>query len=265
MLALYFRLIGARIRAQMQYKVSFWLELIGFAAVTGLEFGVVVIVFGRFPSIGGWTMAEVGLLYGISATALGLAEMIGRGFDAPFEVMMLRGAFDGVMTRPLGSFFQILASEFQLRRMGRVFQGAAVLGYALSQLSIAWTPARLLILPLAIVSAAVVYLALIVIGATVCFWTVKTPEVINIFTVGGDFLISHPLAIYNEWVRGVFLFVIPLAFCTYPAALLILGRSDPHGLPAGLAWAAPLMAGLFLAVACGFWRVGVTYYQSTGS
>jgi ABC-2 type transport system permease protein len=265
MLALYFRLIGARIRAQMQYKVSFWLELIGFAAVTGLEFGVVVILFGRFPSVGGWTMAEVGLLYGISSISFGLAEMVGRGFDLPFEVMMLRGSFDGVMIRPLGSFFQILASEFQLRRMGRVFQGVAVLGYAFSQLSIAWAPAKLLILPLAIASAAVVYLALLVIGATVCFWTVKTPEVINIFTVGGDFLISYPLAIYNEWVRGVFLFVIPLAFCTYPAALLILGRSDPHGLPAGLAWAAPLIAGLFLILARGFWHVGVTYYQSTGS
>lgn len=265
MLALYLRLIGARIRAQMQYKVSFWLELLGFAAVTGLEFGVVLILFGRFPSIGGWSMAEVGLLYGLSASALGLAEMAGRGFDAPFEVMMQRGAFDGVMIRPLGSFFQILASEFQLRRLGRVFQGLAVLGYALAHLPVAWTPARLLLLPLAVGSAAVVYLALSVIGATICFWTIKTPEVINIFTVGGDFLISHPLAIYSEWVRGVFLFVVPLAFCTYPAALQILGRSDPHGLPAGLAWAAPLVAGLFLALARGFWHIGVTYYQSTGS
>lgn len=265
MLALYLRLIGARIRAQMQYKVSFWLELIGFAAVTGLEFGVVLILFGRFPSIGGWNMAEVGLLYGISASALGLAEMIGRGFDAPFEVMMQRGAFDGVMIRPLGSFFQILASEFQLRRLGRAFQGLTVLGYALTHLSVAWTPAKLLLLPLAVASATVVYLSLSVIGATVCFWTIKTPEVINIFTVGGDFLISHPLAIYNEWVRGVFLFVVPLAFCTYPAALLILGRADPHGLPAGLAWAAPLVAGLFLALARSFWHIGVTYYQSTGS
>ena len=32
MLSLYFRLIGARVRAQMQYKVSFWLDLLGFAS-----------------------------------------------------------------------------------------------------------------------------------------------------------------------------------------------------------------------------------------
>src|SRR5881296_1465513 len=114
MLSLYFRLIGARIRAQMQYKVSFWLELLGFALTTGLEFSIVAILFTRFPSLGGWHVADVALLYGLTGIAFGLAEMIGRGFDAPFELMMQHGTFDTVLTRPLDGFFQVLASEFQL-------------------------------------------------------------------------------------------------------------------------------------------------------
>lgn len=265
MFSLYLRLIGARIRSQMQYKVSFWLELIGFALVTGMEFGAVVILFMRFPSVAGWSLAEVGLLYGISSMALGLAEMVGRGFDAPFEVMMVRGMFDGVLIRPLDSFFQILASEFQVRRLGRVFQGVAVLAYALIQAPVLWSPATLTLLPLSIVCATLVYLSLIVIGATLCFWTIKTPEVINIFTIGGDFLISHPMSIYNQWVRSIFLSVIPLGFCTYPAVLLILGRSDPHGLPSSVAWGAPLVSGLFFLLARAFWQYGVGHYKSTGS
>ncbi len=265
MFSLYLRLIGARVRSQMQYKVSFWMELIGFALVTGMEFGVVVILFARFPSIGGWSLAEVGLLYGISSMALGIAEMVGRGFDSPFEVMMVRGLFDGVLGRPLDSFFQILTSEFQVRRLGRVLQGLAVLVYALSQAPVVWSPALLILLPLSVVCASLVYLSLMVIGATLCFWTIRTPEVINIFTFGGDFLISHPMGIYNQWIRSIFLFVVPLGFCTYPAVLLILGRTDPYGLPAALAWAAPLAAGLFFLVARAFWHYGVTHYQSTGS
>ena len=59
MLSLYFRLIGARIRAQMQYKVSFWMDLLGFGLVTGLEFASIAILYGRFQSIGGWSIAEV--------------------------------------------------------------------------------------------------------------------------------------------------------------------------------------------------------------
>jgi ABC-2 type transport system permease protein len=265
MISLYFRLIGARIRAQMQYKVSFWLELLGFALVTGMEFVTIAILLARFDAIGGWSLDEVALLYGLTAIALSLAEMIGRGFDAPFEQMMERGTFDGVLIRPLGSFFQILASEFQLRRLGRMLQGAALLAYACARLPIAWTPAKILLMALAILSGAVIYGGLLVVGAAVCFWTIRTPEVINAFLFGGEELSSYPLSIYNRWLRGVFLYLVPLGLSNYPAALLLLDRADPHGLPAWLAWLAPLAAALFFAAALGFWRLGVSKYTSAGS
>lgn len=265
MLSLYLRLISARIRAQMQYKMSFWLELLGFVLVTGLEFAVVAILFARIPALAGWNIAEVALLYGLTSTAFSLAEMAGRGFDAPFELMMQRGTFDIVLIRPLGSFFQVLASEFQLRRLGRTIQGLAVLGFAFARLDIDWSLARLAVLPISLISGSIIYLALIVIGATLCFWTIKTPEVINVFTFGGETVTSYPLSIYSRPLRIVFLGLVPLGIANYPAALLLLGRSDPHGLPAGLAWAAPLVAALFFAAALAFWRLGVSKYQSSGS
>lgn len=265
MLSLYFKLIGARIRAQMQYKVSFWSELAGFGVITGMEFAAVAILLSRFHEIAGWTIAEVALLYGLTSIAFGIAEMFSRGFDSPFERMMQQGSFDTILTRPLGSFFGVLASEFQLMRLGRISQGALVLAYALAVLPIGWTPAKLLLIPLTILSGAAIFTGLVVIGATVCFWTIKTPEVINVFTVGGSEASSYPLSIYNSWIRGVFLFVIPIAFANYPAALLLLDRPDPLGLPGWTAWLAPLAAALFCAAAWAFWRVGVTKYQSAGS
>lgn len=265
MLMLYWRLVGARIRAQMQYKWSFVLELAGFALTTGLEFAIIAILFQRFPSVAGWSIAEVALLYGLTSIAFGLAEMAGRGFDAPFEVMMQRGAFDTILIRPLGAFFQVLASEFQVRRLGRMLQGGAVLAYAFSRLTIVWTLPRLILLPLTIGAGAIIYLGIMVIGATICFWTIKTPEVVNAFTFGGQELTSYPMSIYNRWVRGVFLLIVPVAFVNYPTALLLLGRTDPYGLPAGLAWAAPLVALIFGGAAWGFWQIGVRKYASAGS
>jgi ABC-2 type transport system permease protein len=265
MWSLYWRLVGARIRAQMQYKLSFWLELLGFALTTGLEFSVVAILFTRFPSLGGWHIAEIALLYGLTETSFSLTEMIGRGFDAPFEVMMQRGTFDTLLTRPLDGFFQVLASEFQLRRLGRTAQALTVLGFAFSQLPISWTPAKLLLIPLSVLSGTVIYLGLFIIGATICFWTIKAPEVINAFTFGGNTTTSYPLSIYNRLIRTIFLFIVPVAFVNYPTALLLLGRSDPYGLPAWAAWAAPLVALIFVSIACGFWRIGVSKYTSAGS
>ena len=265
MWALYWRLVGARIRGQMQYKASFWLELVGFSFSTAMEFAVIAILFSRFPSLAGWTVAEVALLYGLTSISFSLTEMIGRGFDAPFEAMMLQGTFDKILTRPLGSFFQVLASEFQLRRLGRTLQGVAILGYAFSRLQIDWTPTKLLLMPLTIASGTLIYLALIVIGATICFWTIKTPEVINAFTFGGTTMVSYPMAIYNRWMRTVFLYIVPVAFVNYPTALLLLERSDPFGLSPSLAWAAPLVAIAFFGLARGFWQIGVSKYTSSGS
>jgi ABC-2 type transport system permease protein len=265
MWGLYWRLIGARIRAQMQYKASFLLELLGFALTSGLDFAVIAILFSRFPSLAGWSVHEVALLYGLTMTSFSLTEMLGRGFDAPFETMMAQGTFDKVLTRPQGTFFQVLASEFQLRRLGRTMQGGAVLIYALSRLDIAWSADKVLLVPITIASGTVVYLGLFVIGATICFWTIKTPEVINAFTFGGSTLTSYPLPIYHRWVRNIFLFVVPVAFVNYPAALLLLGRHDPFGLPAAAAWAAPIVAAVFFLISRAFWQIGVSKYTSSGS
>jgi ABC-2 type transport system permease protein len=159
----------------------------------------------------------------------------------------------------------ILASQFQIKRMGRFIQGALAFGYGVSQTPIHWDPVKLLILPITMISGGMIFTALIVIGATICFWTIKTPEVINIFTFGGHQMTSYPLHIYEQWVRFVFLTIVPVAFANYPATLLLLDRAGPDGFPAQLAWGAPLAAALFFALAYRFWRFGVTKYQSTGS
>lgn len=265
MVWLYAVLVGSRVRSQMQYRVSFLLELLGFTLITGLEFAVIAILVGRFGSVAGWSLPETALLYGLTSLGFSLSEMVGRGFDAPFERMIQQGAFDGVLSRPLSPFFQVLTSDFQLRRLGRTAQAALVLAYAFRELPIVWTGDRLLLIPLTVVSGATIYLGLMVIGATLTFWTVKTPEVINVFTFGGEQMASYPLSIYHDWLRTFFLFIVPVGFSNYPAALYLLGRSDPAGLPAWLAWLAPLVAATFFALALRFWHFGVGKYTSTGS
>lgn len=265
MLRLYFRLIGSRVRSQMQYRVSFLLELFGFLLVTSLEFALIALIVNRFGSVAGWSLPELALLYGLTSFAFSLAEMVGRGFDAPFERMIQQGGFDGVLIRPLDAFFQILTADFQLRRLGRTLQALLVLAYAAGQLPLGWTIDRVLLVPITILSGTLIYLALLVIGATLTFWTIRTPEVINVFTFGGEQMASYPLSIYQEWLRTIFLFLVPVGFSNYPAALYLLGRSDPAGLPAWSAWFAPVAAVLFFGAALAFWRVGVSKYASTGS
>ena len=75
---LYVRLVGAQLRSQMQYKVSFLLALVGSFLACVTEFGVVLVLFNRIQLLAGWALAEVALLYGLSGTCFAVAELFLR-------------------------------------------------------------------------------------------------------------------------------------------------------------------------------------------
>ena len=261
---LYFKLIGARLRGQMQYRVSFALTCMGSAALTFIEFAAIMLIFSQVPRIAGWSLWEVALLYGLAETSFAAAELIGTGLD-DFQVRISEGSFDRVLTRPLGAFFQVLAEDLALRRLGRVFQGVVVMALALSNLSLAWTPEKLVMLVVALVSGIAIFFSIFVLAAVFCFWTVEGKEATHVFSYGGVTLVEYPLDIYSDWVRRFATFVLPLGFVSYYPTLYLLDRPDPFGLPDWTRLLSPVAALALAVVASYGWHIGVRRYQSTGS
>lgn len=266
--SLYCKLIGAQVRAQMQYRTSFVLEAIAQFVGNVLDFVVVIIFFARMPALGGWTLPEIGLLYGLSSVAFGLADMAIAGFDyAYFGPNMVRlGEFDRVLIRPVNLFVQVLSSQFTLKRLGRIGQGAIVLGWALLALNLTWTPLQIGYMIVTIVSGVFFFSGLFIFGSGISFWTVDSLEVMNMATYGGQFLTQYPLTIYGEFLRSFFTFVIPMAFINYFPTLWLLGKPDRSSGPIGwLAFVAPFVCVLMFACGVALWRRGVRHYASTGS
>src|SRR5690348_4284942 len=114
-----------------------------------MDFVVVLILFHNAPLIGGWTVHEVAFLYGLSAIAFGLADLL-VGHVENLPQLVREGSFDLLLVRPRGSLFQLLASDFVIRRVGRCLQGCAVFGWALANLDVAWTPGRVAMVPVAV-------------------------------------------------------------------------------------------------------------------
>ena len=263
-LTLYVRLVGAQLRGQMQYKISFILALLGSFLSCITEFGVVLVLFNRVPLLAGWSLPEVALLYGISGVCFAVAEMIAAALD-DFGVHIVRGTFDRVLIRPRGALFQVLSEDFALRRLGRIAQATLVLVIALRLLDIEWTLDKSTVLASSLVSGTIIFFCIFVLGATFCFWTVQGKEATHIFTYGGDAISGYPMDIYIGGVRRFFTFVVPIAFVNYEPALFLLGRADPLGLPDGTRLLSPVAAVLMSIVAAFGWRHGVRHYQSTGS
>jgi ABC-2 type transport system permease protein len=263
-LSLYYRLTRAQIRSQFQYRASFALQAVGqfLGAFTG--FISVLLLFHRFPTLAGWSLGEVAFLYGLGGIAFGLSDLLAAGFEK-FHLMVQTGTFDRVLTRPVSTFVQILGSDFELRRVSRIVQAAVALVLALAWLEVEWNVAKVLVAVSAVLSGMVIFCAIWVIGAAVTFWTIERSEMTNVFTYGGELLVSYPMPIYADWLRRVFTFVVPLAFVSYLPAVYIFERPDPLGLPPILQLCSPLVAAAFILIARGVWEIGVRHYQSTGS
>ncbi len=263
---LYRRLVAIRIRAQMQDRSSFLLETLSTVLVSGVTFVTLALVIQRFEGIGGWSLGEIAFLYGLVEVSFGLMDMIFSGFDPrDFGNRVRLGTFDQMLLRPVDITLQVFSSEFIVRRLGRIAQGAVVLAVGLHLVEIEWTAAKVLYLPLVMLGQIAFFGSLFIIGSTITFWTVESIEVINIFTYGGAEMMSYPMHIYPDWLRRFFTYLLPAIFLNYYPALYFLNKPDPFGAPGWAAFLSPLVGAGMLALSLAIWRVGIWHYQSTGT
>ena len=264
-LSLYFRMLALSARAQLQYRVSFLLMSVGQFVATGVEALGVWALFDRFGSLSGWTLAQVGVFYGVVNIGFALADALARGFDVFGAQYVKTGQFDRLLLRPRATELQLFGHEITLYRIGRIAQGGLMLGFAVSlgeQTLQAW---QWLLLLWAIVGCVCLFVGLFMLGATLSFWTVESLEVINTFTYGGAETAQYPLNIYTPWFRRFFTFVVPLGCVAYFPVVAALNVVDPLGTTRAFQMSAPIAGVAFLLVCIGVWRMGVRHYTSTGS
>ncbi|MBC9725569.1 ABC transporter permease [Streptomyces sp. TRM68367] len=252
------------IRSAMTYRASFVVTVLGNLLLTGMDFAAILLMFSQVDSLGGWSLPEVAFLYGLSATAFGFADLTFGSMDV-LGGRMRDGSFDTLLVRPVPVLAQVAADHFALRRLGRITQGALVLGWALLTVDVDWTPAKVLLVPLMLLSGAVIFCALFVAGASFQFVAQDAAEVQNAFTYGGNTLLQYPPTVFGkDLVRGV-TFILPLAFVNWVSAAYVLERPYPLALPQWAAFAPPLVAVGCCALAGVAWRAGLRSYRSTGS
>jgi len=263
-LRIYRVLLGARARAQFQYRFSFAMEVLGNAALTVVDFLEIAVIFHQVPQLRSWTLWEVAFLYGTAGLSLAITDLVIGTLDQ-LPNYIRAGTFDQFLIRPLGTLFQTATADFGIRQIGRMGQALVVLIVSLQHVHVSWTVGRIVMLPVMIVAACVIFGAIWVVGASVTFWSVNTMETTNAFTYGGGFLSSYPLNIYGVWLRRLVLFAIPLGFVNYFPALYMLDRVDPLHLPSLLRFSSPIVAIVAALVASAVWRFAVRHYRSTGS
>ncbi|HKH30741.1 MAG TPA: ABC-2 family transporter protein [Gaiellaceae bacterium] len=262
--AIYRRIVGSRIRSQLQYRLSFALTVTGNVLLTSLDFAAILVLFGQVDALGEWTVEEVALLYGISCVSFALTDIAVGQLDQ-LPRMIREGEFDQILVRPLGSLLQVVSADLALRHLGRLLQGLIILGVALTRVHVDWTPGRAAMPLVAIVAGVAIFAGIWVAFSSIAFWLIDSQEVSNAFTYGGSFTAQYPVNIFGRWLRRLVIFVIPLAFVSYFPALYVLDKPDQLGLPSGLQFASPGVAIAVAAAAWVVWTTAVRRYRSVGS
>ena len=256
---LYFKYFAMHLKSQMQYKATFFLNIIGriimsFGTVAGVLF-----MFARFNEVDGFTLSQTLLCTSVVTMAFSMAEVFARGFDI-FPRLLGNGEFDRALVRPRGVIFQVLASHIEFLRLGIFIQAVGVLCYAAPNSGVLWTWDKILTLFLMIVCGAAVFFGLYIVYASFAFFTVEGLEFMNILTYGGREFGRYPYSIYGKNILRFLTFVIPLALFQYYPLLYLLDREQSI-----LYMLIPLAGVLFLLPSYAFFRVGLRRYKSTGS
>ena len=105
-----------------------------------------------------------------------------------------------------------------------------------------------------------IFTALFLIYAALCFFTLDGLEFMNVFTDGAREFGKYPIGVYGKKILLLTTFFIPYALVQYYPLLYILERSKNP-----LYIFLPLLACLFFLPALLLWKFGVRHYKSSGS
>lgn len=261
-LPLYLRLVLASIRARMQYRFDFLINLGLYGLVNVIDFLLVAAILARFRFLQGWSVYEVGLLFAIASIAMSLYQLLAPEIHH-FERYIILGEFDGLLIRPWSSLFILLTRNVDLVRLGGVLQGGIILFLSVTALARAGVlgPRQILILLLLPWSGMLIFLSLGLATAALAFWLGRIDE-FQVFTLyAPQNAVYYPLTIYPRWLQGVLFGLLPVAFVNYVPIRYILGKG---GSPWDLLLT-PLVALFSLLLALRLWEQGEKHYTSTGS
>lgn len=262
--SIYAHILRARVRSQLQYPMSFLLQVTGAVVVASADFVAILVLFHHVRALAGWSLGEISFLYGSSYVVFKIVDAA-IGTIEYLPAYIRDGSLDTMLTRPLGSLGQVVTAELSLRTLGGSLQGLAVLVFACTRVEIDWTPARAAVFVCMLVGAAVIFASVWVAFNAIAFWLIDSREVANAFTYGGNEFAHYPLEVFGRWLRRLLTFVVPVAFVGYLPALYILDKPVPSNVWAPLRFASPAVAAVAALVARAVWRRAVRRYRSTGS
>ncbi len=261
---LYFRLIQISLLSRMQYRANFIVGLLGLIVWNVVNLGLIGILINQFTSLKDWTLWELVFLYCLWILGHSLYSLF-FSHTSQMEDYLIEGTFDQFLLRPASPLIQVLGREFQYLEIADALFALTGISLAHTRLGLHWDGWHWGFFVIAVVSSAVIVLALNLLIACTAFWTGRSR---GAFMVVGQFhgLVQwYPIDIFGKAFRVIVTGLIPVAFMNYYPALILLDKLDDSGSEWWLGYMSPVVALLLIGIVSRVWHLALIQYTSSGS
>jgi ABC-2 type transport system permease protein len=234
----------------MEYRVAFISQTIGMILNDGVYFLVWIIFFDRFKDIRGWQLTDMFLVFGVSASAFGLAGIL---FGNTFNLgeIIVNGRLDYYLSLPRPTLLHVLASRAVPSGFGDFLYGF-VSYLASGQFSIDGLGRFVL----AVILATAIFIAFLVIVQSLAFWLGTGGTFTGIAINAMVTFALYPITLFNNTAKLVLFILVPAAFM----------GAVPAGFVRSFSWSTlglmSLAAAGFLSLALLLFRLGLRRYES---
>lgn len=207
--------IKYNIMRQMTNKVTFITNIV-FMILNNAGFIVQwIILFSLKDEIGGYTIKEVILLWGLAASIFGVAHIL---FNKAFEIsdLIINGKLDTFLVQPKNVFLSVISSDTSISAIGDLIYGYICLAiYGI-------TIKNLILFTIFTITGAIILTAFSSIVGSLSFWIVKgdiLADSLNSIMVN---FATYPGTIFKKGIRMLLYTLIPVGIANYMPVDIIL-------------------------------------------
>lgn len=193
---------------EMVNKVTFLMNIIFMMLNNACILIQWFILFRLREEIGGYTMREIMMLWGLTAASFGLSHILfARVFSLP--ELIVSGKLDSYLVQPKNVLLSVVTSATNISAIGDLLYGLILLGFC------GFSMRLLFLFLLFTVTGTVILTAFAVILGSLSFWFVRTEMVGNQMVSGMISFMTYPDGIFQGISRFLLYFIIPVGMAVY--------------------------------------------------
>lgn len=258
---LYFTCIKRSIISRLEYKKDTFIALFSFFISHVASILSIYFIINSIPSLNGWTMEQIGFLYGFSMMPVAIDHLF---TDELWNVSYFRvktGDLDRNFLRPVPVLFQVIAETFQPEGFGELIVGIIMLIICGLKVNINWSFSLVILLIVATIFGALIITSFKIIFASLAFVIKRSGPLLQIVYNFINFT-RYPIGIYPKVLRILLKAILPFALIiSMPVQIVLFNDFSPYLL-------CLIIIGvsiIFLVIAILIWNFFERKYESTGS